>query len=185
MIQQQQQLNGFWPLCNSILFAFWVRQDLGKSLCAWLYPRARSVRVAIATRTTHWFWFIFLCAWLSHAHVRVAKSRARILYTKTPSGHLEYPGKRNNDLEQYMIHVTHLPPFQSISSMLLHHPIPNRQHTNKCPWYFRICMYLSLLDNTTVWRITYFDKWLLLGSVQVLRQHVFLGRGASEPKFGC
>ena len=37
----------------------------------------------LATRTEHWFWFIFLCAWLSHAHVRVAKSRARILYTKS------------------------------------------------------------------------------------------------------
>ena len=40
----------------------------------------------LATRTEHWFWFIFLCAWLSHAHVRVAKSRARILYTKSQPG---------------------------------------------------------------------------------------------------
>ena len=67
-------------------FSLWVRQYLGKSLCAWLYPRAQSVRVAIATRTTHCFWFIFLCVWLSHAHVRVTKSRARILYTKTLPG---------------------------------------------------------------------------------------------------
>ena len=51
------------------IFSFWVRQNLGISLCAWLYPRAQPVRLAIATRTTHSFWFIFLCAWLSHAHV--------------------------------------------------------------------------------------------------------------------
>ena len=68
------------------IYPFWVRQDLGKSLCAWLYPRAYPVCVAIATSTTLWFCFIFLCAWLSHAHVRVAKSRARILCTKTLPG---------------------------------------------------------------------------------------------------
>ena len=68
------------------IFAFWVRQDLGKSLCAWLYPRAQPVCVAIAMSTIHWFSFIILCAWLSHAHVRVAKSRARILYTKPQPG---------------------------------------------------------------------------------------------------
>ena len=46
----------------------------------------------LATRTEHWFWFIFLCAWLSHAHVRVAKSRARILYTKTRTGFMQRTG---------------------------------------------------------------------------------------------
>ena len=55
----------FTCLWQTRLFALWVRQDLRKSLCVWLYPRAQPVRVAKAMGTTHWFWFIVLC----HANV--------------------------------------------------------------------------------------------------------------------
>ena len=56
---------------RSRTLALWVRQDPGKSLCAWLYPRAQCgaqhidfgpyfCARGLATRT---------CAWLCHAHV--------------------------------------------------------------------------------------------------------------------
>ena len=49
---------GLWQTLRPRIFSFWVRQNLGISLCAWLYPRAQHIdfglyseRVAIATRT--------------------------------------------------------------------------------------------------------------------------------------
>ena len=58
------------------------RQNLGKSLCAWLYPRAQHID----------FGLYFCARGYSHAHVRVAKSRARILYTNTQSGKSDLGG---------------------------------------------------------------------------------------------
>jgi len=69
MIQQQQQLNGFWPLCNSILFAFWVRHDLGKSLTNLTSQKLFSVKTSDTFEVTlgvkYFHFWVQIIFWLN------------------------------------------------------------------------------------------------------------------------
>ena len=52
-------------------------------------PRAQNIDVCVCS----------LCAWVTHAHVRVGESRARILYTKMPPGPIKLgPGWAGHQL---------------------------------------------------------------------------------------